>query len=72
MSGDAHDPVPAARPDHDPVLIWNGLVTRIRRSVGERRDGNLAAAKTRPAELPDIGTRNHPGTEPTPIDPDLS
>jgi hypothetical protein len=79
MSGDAHDPVSAAPPDHDLVLIWNGLVTRIRRSVGERQDGDLAAttfagqgrrsdaaAKTRPAELPGIGR-----PEPTPIDPDL-
>jgi hypothetical protein len=41
--GDAQDPVPEARPDHDLVLIWNGLVTRIRRTVGERQDGKIAA-----------------------------
>jgi len=52
MSGDARDPGSAARPDHDPVLIWNGLVTRIRRSVGGRQDGSLAATTFAGKERP--------------------
>ena len=83
MSGDAHDPVSAARPDHDPVLIWNGLVTRVRRSGGQRRNGKLTddvrqagsragrGGETRQAELLGIGTSNELVPEPTPIDLDL-
>jgi hypothetical protein len=84
MSGDAHDPASAARPDHDPIFVWNGLVTRVRRSVGERQDGKLTsttfasrgrapgtAAKTRQADL-GSGTSNELVPERTPIDPDLA
>jgi hypothetical protein len=40
---DAPDPAGAARPDPSPILVWNGLVTRVRRSVGERQDGKLTS-----------------------------
>jgi hypothetical protein len=43
VSGDVHDPAGAARPEPSPILVWNGLVTRVRRSVGERQDRKLTS-----------------------------
>ena len=72
MSGDAHDPGSAARPEHDPVLIWNGLVTRVRRSGGQRRGrAPDTAAEALQAKRLGMGTGNELVPEPTPIDLDL-
>ena len=74
MSGGARDPSRALRRDPNQILVWNGLVTRMRRSVAEKRDGELASTTFagRPGRaFEGSGTNPDLVPEPTPLDPDL-
>ena len=67
----------------DTLLIWNGLVTRVRRSAAETQDGRLTpttsakpgrrAGSREPATGTPLRSGNNDGLvpEPTPTDPDL-